>query len=538
MNVVPANRHIDDRIVTQGHRRTAGSQRFHRIVVVLTGLAVALSLLAAPDARASSSQVEELSALHTEGSRILTESGDDFTIRAVNWFGMETSNCAPHGLWQISLDQAMDQISSFGFNTIRLPFSSECLAGTSALVSGVDARLNPDLQGLTPPEIMDRVVDAAAARDIRVLLDRHRPDSGGQSELWYTSRFSEQQWISDWVMLATRYADRPAVIGEDLHNEPHGAACWGCGDPAVDWAAAATRAGNAILAVNSRLLIVVQGVEKQSTAGTTWWGGGLADVATHPVHLAVPNQLVYSPHDYPASVFAQTWFADPTYPANLAAVWDRNWGYLAQQNIAPVLLGEFGTKLGTPSDAAWLDTLVGYLAARRLSFAYWSYNPNSGDTGGLVADDWRTPQQAKLDALAPILTGTPRPARTPPVSPAPSPTAPSDPPATTAPRLAPATGWGAAAAWQLQSSWPDGYVAQLVVSAPAGALAGWSVSWPDPHARSIANAWGMTCVRAFGVIRCDGADWARRIPPGDSVTVGLQVVGDGNAPVAPALTVR
>src|SRR6476469_8048009 len=77
--------------------------------------------------------------LHTNGSRIVTPSGDDFTIRAVNWFGMETPNCAPHGLWQISLDQAMDQIASFGFNTIRLPFSSECLAGTAQSVSGVDS---------------------------------------------------------------------------------------------------------------------------------------------------------------------------------------------------------------------------------------------------------------------------------------------------------------------------------------------------------------------------------------------------------------
>lgn len=41
-------------------------------------------------------------------------------------------------------------------------------------------------------------------------------------------------------MLARRYAGNPAVIGADLHNEPHAegtnpnatGACWGCGDPA------------------------------------------------------------------------------------------------------------------------------------------------------------------------------------------------------------------------------------------------------------------------------------------------------------------
>jgi endoglucanase len=527
------------------------------LVMVVSGLGVAPgvvpSALSQPSAIAIAESDADVSWLHTDGSEIVTPSGEEFTIRAVNWFGMETSNCAPHGLWQISLDQAMDQIASFGFNTIRLPYSSECLAG--AAVSGVDSRLNPGLQGMTPLQVLDRVVDAAAARNIRVLLDRHRPDSGSQSELWYTDRFSEQRWIDDWISLASRYAGRPTVIGADLHNEPHGPACWGCGDAAVDWAAAATRAGDAVLAANPHWLVVVEGVERQQTAGSTWWGGGLADVAAHPITLVVPHQLVYSAHDYPASIYPQSWFADPAYPANLPSLWNKNWGYLEQQDIAPVLMGEFGTKLGTESDAAWLAALVGYLDTNRISFAYWSYNPNSGDTGGLLADDWRTPQQAKLDALAPLLTGGAAPPAVP--SPAPGLTAPptgtETPSATMAPTVGPtptgsptlaphspapstAAGPGVTASWQLQSSWPDGYVAQLVVTAP-GQADQWTVSWPDPHARSISNAWGMTCVLALEVVRCQGADWASRFPAGGSVTVGVQVTGDGIAPVAPVLTV-
>ncbi len=530
------------------------------LVMVVSGSAVAPavvpSAISQPGGVAIAESEADVPWLRTDGSEIVTPSGDDFTIRAVNWFGMETSNCAPHGLWRISLDQAMDQIASFGFNTIRLPYSSECLAGTAAAVSGVDSGLNPGLQRLTPLQIMDRVVDAAAARNLRVLLDRHRPDSGSQSELWYTDRFSEQRWIDDWVSLANRYAGRPTVIGADLHNEPHGPACWGCGDPAVDWAAAAARAGDAVLAANPHWLVVVEGVERQQAGGSTWWGGGLADVAAHPITLAVPHQLVYSAHDYPASIYPQSWFADPAYPANLPSLWDRNWGYLQQQNIAPVLMGEFGTKLGTESDAAWLTALVGYLQTNRMSFAYWSYNPNSGDTGGLVADDWRTPQQAKLDDLAPLLTEGAVP---PPVpSPTPSrtvlPMATETPSATTAPAPDPApigsatsvphsptpssaAGSGVTASWQLQSSWPDGYVAQLVVTAPVGAIDRWTVSWPDQHARSISNAWGMTCDLALGVVRCQGADWASRFPAGGSVTVGVQLTNDGNAPVAPVLTV-
>ena len=43
------------------------------------------------------------------------------------WFGMETAGCAPHGLWQIGLDEGLAQIASFGFTTIRQPFSNACL---------------------------------------------------------------------------------------------------------------------------------------------------------------------------------------------------------------------------------------------------------------------------------------------------------------------------------------------------------------------------------------------------------------------------
>jgi len=541
------------------------------LVMVISGLGVAPGLVPSAISQSAAAMKMQSAAdvtwLHTNGSQIVTPSGDDFTIRAVNWFGMETSNCAPHGLWQISLDQGMEQIASFGFNTIRLPYSSECLAGGAGSVSGVDSRLNPGLQGLTPLQLMDRVIDAAAARNLRVILDRHRPDSGSQSELWYTDRFSEQRWIDDWVSLATRYADRPTVIGADLHNEPHGPACWGCGDPAVDWAAAATRAGNAVLAANPNWLVLVEGVERQHAAGTTWWGGGLADAAAHPITLAVPHQLVYSAHDYPASIYPQTWFADPAYPRDLPGVWDRNWGYLQKQNSAPVLLGEFGTKLGTESDAAWLNTLVAYLQSNRMSFAYWSYNPNSGDTGGLVADDWRTPQQAKLDALAPLLVVEGAPPLVPSGSTTPVPTTSTAPPATARPTPANPTGAASAAPsaipgpapastsagpgsglpsrstsgltvqWHLESSWPDGYVAQLVVTATTQAVDQWSVSWPDPHARSIVNSWGMDCTVSAGRVECRGAGWASRIMPGRSVTIGAQVAGDGIAPVAPVLVI-
>ena len=507
--------------------------------------------------------------LHTSGSQILDAANAPFRIRAVNWFGMETSNCAPHGLWQISLDSGMAQIAGFGFNTIRLPFSNQCIGQTTP-VQGIDAVHNPGLQNKTPLQVMDAVIASAKSHGLRVILDRHRPDSGSQSELWYTGAYPESRWIADWVMLAKRYAAEPAVIGADLHNEPHGQACWGCGDATRDWAAAATRAGNAVLAADPHLLVLVEGVEHQGDGTSTWWGGGLTDAARHPITFAVPHQLVYSPHDYPASIFAQSWFQAPGYPANLPAVWDTHFGYLQQRNVAPVLLGEFGTKLETVSDQQWLASMVSYLDARKMSFAYWSFNPDSGDTGGLVRDDWVTPQAAKLSALRPLLgaaaggttgpapstaaTTTPitsaptikpptstapttkAPTSSAPTTKAPTSSAPSAPPTST-PATAPPAGSGAVAAtWTLRSSWNAGYVADVTVSARSAAAA-WSISWADPGASSVVNAWGMTCTVGGGRIRCVGADWAKSLPAGGSASVGLQVAGNGQPPRTPVVTV-
>jgi endoglucanase len=38
-----------------------------------------------------------------------------------------------------------------------------------------------------------------------------------------------------------------------------------------------------------------------------------------------------------------------------------------------------------------------------MSFTYWAWNPNSGDTGGIVEDDWMTVQQEKQTILQPYL---------------------------------------------------------------------------------------------------------------------------------------
>lgn len=167
--------------------------------------------------------------------------------------------------------------------------------------------------------------------------------------------------------------------------------------------------------MNPEWLIVVEGVQDASS-GSYWWGGNLSNAGSSPVRLNVPGRLVYSAHDYPKSVYTQTWFNAPNYPNNLPEVWDRNWGYLFREGIAPVLLGEFGSKLSTTSDQLWLDKLVDYLGGDLdgngssdlatgqlgMSWTYWSWNPNSSDTGGILQNDWQSIQRAKVITIAPI----------------------------------------------------------------------------------------------------------------------------------------
>jgi aryl-phospho-beta-D-glucosidase BglC (GH1 family) len=149
--------------------------------------------------------------------------------------------------------------------------------------------------------------------------------------------------------------------------------------------------------VNPNLLIIVEGI-----GDNYWWGGNLSKAGTHPVVLNLPNRLVYSPHDYPRSVYDQSWFHALDYPQNLPALWDRHWGHLVRTDKAPVLLGEFGTRLQTESDRLWFDSIASYIEENELSFTFWCFNPNSTDTGGLLQDDWNSIHQNKQSVLGPL----------------------------------------------------------------------------------------------------------------------------------------
>ena len=337
--------------------------------------------------------------LRRVGSELVDSAGHPVKLVGVSWFGLETGSCALHGLSVRNWRDMLDQISGVGFNVLRLPYSNRFLDDPTCVPTGIDYVKNPDLKGLEGLALLDRIVGGAGRRGLKVILDRHSPAPGTHGDFWYTEQVPESQWIDDWVMLGRHYRGNRAVIGADLDNELHGATTWGDGNPPTDWRLAAERAGNAILSVNPAWLIFVQGIETYH-GDAYWWGGNLEGAGEFPVRLSHPDKLVYSPHDYGPSVSEQPWFTAPDFPNNLAGIWQEHWAYLEQQNTAALVLGEFGgPSVGQDVEGTWQRTLIAYLNANGIGYWYWAWNPNSGNTGGILQDDWKTLNQSKLEAL-------------------------------------------------------------------------------------------------------------------------------------------
>ncbi|MYS22918.1 cellulase family glycosylhydrolase [Streptomyces sp. DvalAA-14] len=474
---------------------------------------------------------------HTSGRQILDANNQPVRIAGINWFGFETTNYVAHGLWTRDYKSMIDQMKSLGYNTIRLPYSDDIFKGTQPSGINYSSGMNADLAGLDSLGVMDKIVGYAGAVGMRVILDRHRPDSSGQSALWYTASVPESTWIADLKALATRYRGNTAVIGIDLHNEPHDPACWGCGDTTTDWRLAAERAGDAVLGVNPDLLIFVEGVQSFN-GGSTWWGGNLQGAGAYPVELDVAHRVVYSAHEYATSVAQQPWFSDPTFPANMSAIWDKNWGYLFNQNIAPVWVGEFGTTLQSTTDQIWLRTLVQYLrptgtyGADSFQWTFWSWNPNSGDTGGILNDDWTTVNTAKdaylADIKAPAFSGGDTGGG--------STGGGSTTGGTTGGSTGGTGGKSCAASLHIDNQWSTGFTATVTVTnTGASAVAGWTVGWTWPGGQQETSGWNADIRQTGASVTAANLSYNGALTPSGTAGFGFQGTAAGPFTV-PALS--
>jgi aryl-phospho-beta-D-glucosidase BglC (GH1 family) len=369
--------------------------------------------------------------LSTRGRYVVDAAGNRFKLASVNWYGASDTRKVAGGLDTAPLASIVTAIRALGFNSVRLPFSNLMLHDSNPVDHRAVAA-NPQLDGLTPLEVYDRVVAALTNQGIVVIVNNHTThpmwccnlDSDG---LWYTSDYSEDQWVDDWAMVARRYRDNPGVVGADLRNEvrPESTSTlprfpnWAA--QPNDWRVAAERAGNRVLEENPDLLVVVEGINFGQPFAPR---PHLRPVSSDPIRLNVPHKLVYGAHNYgyigPSEISGPK-YGDMDWPTFQAQMHDE-WGYVAldetRSYTAPVWVSEFGDSMNQDKQT-WFQNIVRYLKEGDFDFAYWALNPGpkaSGDDEAfaLLAHDWKTPL---ADWRIPLLQGTQLPARGPGIEP-------------------------------------------------------------------------------------------------------------------------
>jgi aryl-phospho-beta-D-glucosidase BglC (GH1 family) len=337
--------------------------------------------------------------LRTQGRHVVDARNERFKLISVNWYGASDELFIPSGLEVQHRSSIAKTIRRLGFNSVRLPYADEMVRTNSPILPHLLAA-NADLVGLRALDVFAAVVNSLTDAGLAVIINNHITHStwccGADpcDGLWFNDHLgpicrvsqTEEQWVENWEIIMRPHVNNPLVIGTDLRNEVRslwGTLTWD------RWATAAELAGNRLLAMNPNWLIVVEGLGS---------GNFLNEVGTRPVRVFVPNRVVYSAHVYGWSGWGSTGgqYAKRPY-ASFVRSMRENWGYLLENNIAPVWLGEFGAPhRPSKGDAHYWENLMRYMRVVDVDFGYWAINPrkpkdNEKESYSLVEDDWESP---------------------------------------------------------------------------------------------------------------------------------------------------
>jgi endoglucanase len=305
--------------------------------------------------------------LHTSNHDILDAAGHRVRLTSVNWYGFDQQDFVAGGLDHAPLATIVKEIAGLGVNSVRLPWANETLE-RNPLVPDYAVKANPQFKSKHAMEVMDAVVRALAHAHIMVILDNHVSradwccnDTDGNG-LWYNAEYPESQWLTDWQTIVRRYKSERWVVGADLRNELRNHAAWGGANPELDWHAAAERGGNAVLAANPLLLVMVEGPE---------YSTNFLGFDKLPVRLNIADRLVYSPHAYNISNHPFSSYDE------LKTAYDAHAGFLLHTEPGvPLWVGEFGTcqTLDCGANSDWFVLYIRYMKENDLGWSYWALN--------------------------------------------------------------------------------------------------------------------------------------------------------------------
>ena len=389
-----------------------------------------------------------------ENAEIVDMNGNPVWLTGCNWFGYNVGSQVFDGVWSQNMHDMLRQIADHGFNLLRVPVSTQLLlqwknGDPDPATPKVNEYSNPELtlegiQGGTVMysfDIWNKAVEWCRELGIKIMIDIHCAETasaGHQVSLWYTDKYSTEDWLEALEWVSDYYKDDDTIIAMDIKNEPHGTADtpnlmakWDNSTDLNNWKYAAERGAAAVMKANPNLLVMVEGVEvypkfeegadwtsqnidysryPYSYYHHTWWGGNFRGVKDYPLDLGEhQSQLVYSPHDYGPLVYEQEWFKkDFDSDTLMEDVWRDNWFFLIENKTAPLLMGEWGGFIDEQHDpdgsnTKWLTCLRDLMIENRIHHTFWCFNENSGDTGGLVYDNFGKWDEEKYALVKPAL---------------------------------------------------------------------------------------------------------------------------------------
>lgn len=388
-----------------------------------------------------------------ENAEVVDMYGNPVWMTGCNWFGYNVTTQCFDGVWSRNMHEMLNEMADHGFNLMRVPMSTQILLqwknhDPDPYMVKINEWKNPELtvegiEGGKPKysfDIWNQAVEWCRENGIKIMIDIHcatTASNGHQYPLWYDSNYSYDDWLEALNWVADYYKDDDTIIAIDLKNEPHGKndgqgmAKWDDSKDDNNWKYAAERGANAVLSANPNLLVMVEGIEVYpkfeegedwdsqpvdyarypwSPFYGAWWGGNFRGARKYPVNLGkYQSQLVYSPHDYGPLVWEQDWFKkDFTRETLLDDYWRDSWAYLIEEKISPLLMGEWGgfideTHDPTGDNTKWMTILRDYMIEKRIHHTFWCFNENSGDTGGLLKNDFQDWDEDKYALVKPAL---------------------------------------------------------------------------------------------------------------------------------------
>jgi|GEM_PF-299941 len=367
--------------------------------------------------------------------------------------------------------QGLKELKAQGITMLRLPIAPQTLDANDPQGKAPYLKNHPSVRQTTARQGLEDFLKAAAAENIQVFIDIHscsnyvgwrkgrldaRPPyvdatregydftreeyscsaTGNPSTVTTVHAYGEEQWIANLKEIAGLPAKLGIdnLVGIDIFNEPWDYT-W------QDWKTLSEKAYVAINSVNPNLIVIVEGVSgtANSQDGTPDtkdivpngdpavnpnWGENLHEAGENPINIP-KDQLLFSPHTYGPSVFAQKHHMDQTQagceglegdaaaaakckiiinPEVLEKGWEQHFGYLRELGYG-ILIGEFGGNMDWPLktsqavrtqwghittnvDEQWQQAAVSYFKKKSINACYWSMNPESADTFGWWLTPW------------------------------------------------------------------------------------------------------------------------------------------------------